>query len=472
MSQQDKDRYVQDISPFSFDEDAVQPSVDEPPKRRGGFRRRAAQEHDAVAEQPGRGEQQQGSAQLQQSAKGRKGNATRAESYVQQMEGRYGLGSRSATLVVLGVLVVVFIPLFTVLPTGVLTSDFIKHGIAGYFDALGSNLQALSDWVSNSGRVTGISVVFFQCCVLAVVGASLALNGAVYQGAMKNALASPSTLGVMSGGLLGGTVYALLHSVPATENAGEFIRASEVQAQFEAMSIPDYIMAVYGRSLYCIVGCIAVVSLVLLISHLAGRNGISKVALVIAGQVFTAIVASVVTAIKFWVLYNGSEAQFWAVQYLQTGSVSLVVSIADVLVVIVPLLVCCAIIFHYRLKLNLLAFDDDEARVLGLKPTRVRNFTVVLCTISTAVVVSFCGSIAYVGFLVPHLARRMVGPDFRYLIPASMLLGAVYILLANYIMNFSGILPGSIGTFTSLLGIVFFIVIAVVQRARGNVDWI
>lgn len=400
------------------------------------------------------------------------GNGEKVAAYSRRMTARYGISSRGAVLVVMAVLVVVFVLLFTVLPTGVLTADGLKNGVAGFFDSLGYNLVAFSDWAAGSDRVTGISVVFFQTLVIAVVGAALALNGAVYQGAMKNALASPSTLGVMSGGVLGGTIYALVTADGASAASGGFVKASELADRLATMSVPEYLFSVYGRMIFCIAGCLAVVGLVLLISHLAGREGISKVALVIAGQVFTAIVASTCTAIKYWVLYNGSEAQFWAIQYLQTSNVSSVITFTDVLVIVIPLFIVFVIVFLYRTKLNALAFDDDEAKALGLNSTRIRNFVVILCTISTAVVVAFCGSIAYVGFLVPHLARKIVGPDFRYLIPASMLLGSIYVLLAYYIMNFTGILPGSLGTFTSVIGIVFFIVVAIVQRSRGNADWI
>ena len=109
---------------------------------------------------------------------------------------------------------------------------------------------------------------------------------------------------------------------------------------------------------------------------------------------------------------------------------------------------------------------------MGISTMATRNFMVAICTIMTALVVSFCGTVGFVGFLIPHIARRIVGPDFRYYIPASICMGAIYLLLAHYIMNLGGFLAGSLGTFTSLIGVVFFIAVAIRQRARGNVDWI
>ena len=138
----------------------------------------------------------------------------------------------------------------------------------------------------------------------------------------------------------------------------------------------------------------------------------------------------------------------------------------------VPVILGIVIIMAMRYRLNLLAFNDEEAQSLGISVNVTRNTVIVVCTVLTAVIVSFVGSVGFVGFIVPHLARKMVGPDFRYYIPASICLGAAYLLVAFYLANMSGVFQGSVGTLTSIVGVVFFVVMAVRQRARGNADWI
>lgn len=109
---------------------------------------------------------------------------------------------------------------------------------------------------------------------------------------------------------------------------------------------------------------------------------------------------------------------------------------------------------------------------MGISTARTRNTVVITCTVMTAVVTSFCGNVGFVGFLVPHLARKVIGPDLRYLLPASALLGSLYLLVANYVMQLGNLLSGSLGSFTSLVGAVFFLAAIIQQRRRGNADWI
>ena len=396
--------------------------------------------------------------------------------YNQQMDKRYAMDARTRTLVLLTVLVIVLIPLFVITPSGWLTADGLQNGLAGWLDLLQSNLRAFGNWVSGVPDGNGISIVFFQTLVVAVVGAALALNGAVYQGAMKNALASPSTLGVMSGGTLGTVVYLLVFMLPETdelvEKGVEIHQASEVASYFHSLGLVDYIAVAWGRALCSIAGCFIVVGLVLLIAYIAGRGKVSKSALIIAGQVFAAVISGAIGVVRTYLTVYGSDAQVEAIRTTVGGSVTSVMNLVDVALIVVPLLIGFVIIMRLRFKLNLLAFGDDEARSLGIRAAGTRNAVIIVCTIMTAVVVSFCGNVGFVGFLVPHVARKVVGPDLRYLIPASALVGAVYLLIANYVMSLGSILSASLGTFTSLIGVVFFIVAIVSQRRRGNADWI
>ena len=124
-----------------------------------------------------------------------------------------------------------------------------------------------------------------------------------------------------------------------------------------------------------------------------------------------------------------------------------------------------------RNRLNLLAFNEEEARSMGISTRGLRVTLVACCTIMTAVVVAFCGTVGYVGFLIPHLARRIVGPDFKYLVPASALLGGAFLLIVYYVFMCFSIPAGSLSTVTSVLGVIAFVIVVFQQRRSGYASW-
>ena len=147
---------------------------------------------------------------------------------------------------------------------------------------------------------------------------------------------------------------------------------------------------------------------------------------------------------------------------------------ASVAVFAIPLIVCIAFVFLNASRLSLLAFNDEEARSMGISTTRMRNLMVGVCTVITALVVSFCGMVGMVGFLVPHIARKLIGPDFKYLLPACTLLGGILVTVVFYVTNLSipFVVSGSTGVFTSLIGCIAFIVIALRGRRSSGGEWL
>ena len=140
----------------------------------------------------------------------------------------------------------------------------------------------------------------------------------------------------------------------------------------------------------------------------------------------------------------------------------------------IPLIACMAAILLMSGRLTLLAFNDEEARSMGISTTRTRNVMVALCTIMTALVIAFCGVVGFVGFMVPHIARKIIGPDFRFLLPACALLGAIMVCVTYYIseLGIPWIQSGSTGVITSVVGCISFIVIAVRNRGAASGEWI
>ena len=137
----------------------------------------------------------------------------------------------------------------------------------------------------------------------------------------------------------------------------------------------------------------------------------------------------------------------------------------------IPIIACLVVVLALRNKLNLLAFNEEEARSMGISTTRLRTALVACCTLLTAVVVAFCGSIGFVGFLIPHLARRLVGPDFKYLLPASGLLGALFMIVVYFAYSNVTVPSGSISMITTTLGVIAFIIVLFRQRQTGNASW-
>ena len=379
---------------------------------------------------------------------------------------------RLRTTALLCVCAIVAIPLTSILPTHLFDFGGFDSSVALVGNSVMGRINALSQIGSGSAAGMAVMIYLSQIIAVAIAGAALALNGAVYQGAMKNALASPSTLGVMSGATLGNLAYTLLIALPSELEQDSFLRVSEIQEKMNSLTTLDYIMTAQGRTLCCLAGCAIVVALVLLVAFMAGRGRISKVGLLVTGQVFTAVIASIIEMVQFYLRDFGTESQQLAARSVVGGSFEHFYDLASVALMAVPVLVGIVIVMALRNRLNLLSFDDDEARSMGISVNSTRVAVIAVCTVLTAVIVSFCGSVGFVGFIVPHLARKLVGPDFRYFIPASIFLGALYLTVAYYLMNMSGIFQGSVGTFTSVIGVVFFAVMAVRQRARGNADWL
>lgn len=110
---------------------------------------------------------------------------------------------------------------------------------------------------------------------------------------------------------------------------------------------------------------------------------------------------------------------------------------------------------------------------MGISTTATRNALVAVCTVMTALVVSFTGPIGFVGFMCPHIARRLVGPEFRYLLPACAAIGGAVVVAVHCVsyMGIPGIELGSTGTFTSIIGCALFLVIALKSRGGKNAEW-
>jgi len=233
-------------------------------------------------------------------------------------------------------------------------------------------------------------------------------------------------------------------------------------------------MNIFQRSaqqLCILAGCFLGVAIILAISMAAGRGRISTVALLLAGSVFSTLINELGQLVQYYVSTYGDETTASAINTLIGGSyIGETFAWSELLLMAAPILVCSIVIFALAGKINIIVFGEAEARAMGINVTRYRNALIVLCTILSAVVLAFCGTVSMVGFLVPHFARYLVGPDFKKLVPASAFLGGITTLLVYDVCY----MTAQLSRFNMYTGVVCSILSAffiIFYRRNRHADW-
>ncbi|MGW8367639.1 MAG: FecCD family ABC transporter permease [Gammaproteobacteria bacterium] len=255
-----------------------------------------------------------------------------------------------------------------------------------------------------------------------LVGAALAGAGAVYQGLFRNPLVSPDILGVSTGAGLGAA-------------AGIFL------------ALP--VLAIQGMAFAT---GLATVGLVYAVAT-AVRGHEPTLVLVLAGVVLGALAGACISLLKILAdPYDQLPAiTFWLLGSLASIQPRDVATAAPaVLAGLVPLVLL-------RWRMNLMALGDEEAAALGVDPRRLRTLFVAAATLMTASVVAISGVIGWVGLVMPHIARLVVGPNFNRLLPASMLMGAGYLLLVDTLARTMAETETPLGILTAFVGAPVFI---------------
>jgi len=254
-----------------------------------------------------------------------------------------------------------------------------------------------------------------------LVGGSLACAGAAYQGVFQNPMAAPDILGASSGAAFGAALAILLHL------SGTF------------------------TMVFAFCGSIVTVVLVMFIA--ARAKGKRVLGLILAGIMVSSLISSGTSLIK---LVADPEDQLPAITYWLMGSLNGTAP-KDVWFALVPMLIGLLPLFLLRWRINILTLGDEEARTMGVNARLLRAAVILSATLVTAAAVSVSGVIGWVGLVVPHLTRRMVGNNYRHLIPASALFGAVFLLMVDNLSRnlFATEIP--IGILTSFIGAPFFL---------------
>ena len=261
------------------------------------------------------------------------------------------------------------------------------------------------------------------------VGCCLAAAGAAYQGTFQNPLVSPDILGASQGAALGAAIGILLHFGGA------------------------------GVSVMAFAFSLLSVALVLLISARAKGNHVLVV--VLAGVMVSSLFSAGVSYAK---LVADPSNELADITYWLMGSVTgstleqLWGGAPNQPIGVVPImLVGLVMLFVLRWKINILTMGDEEASTMGVDARRVRILVIFAATLVTAASVSVTGMIGWVGLVIPHLCRMLIGVDYRKLLPASMLMGGTFLLIVDDISRLATAAEIPIGILTAFIGAPFFL---------------
>ncbi|USG63352.1 iron ABC transporter permease [Brevibacillus ruminantium] len=290
-------------------------------------------------------------------------------------------------------------------------------------------------WPESAEQIV-MKVRFPRVLLAVLVGGCLALAGAGFQGILRNPLADPYTLGVASGSAVGASLLILF---------------GFQYAFFGQWTIPFAAFATGLISLWMVI-------------RLANNNGkIHIETLILSGVVAQAFLGSIVSLLVSLSDQVVNEIVFWLMGSLAYRGWSFTM-------VLVPcLLAGFLILLGYSRSLNVFALGERQAAHLGIQVDRTKIAVLSVSTLLTAVAVSVSGIIGFVGLVVPHLVRLMAGPDYRVLLPMSVLYGGIYVLWADTLSR-TLLSPTEIplGVVTAFLGTPFFAYLLKKKQRAGK----
>lgn len=263
-----------------------------------------------------------------------------------------------------------------------------------------------------------------------LVGGALSLSGATYQGVFKNPLVAPDLLGVSSGACVGAALAILMN-----------LGAAGIQTLAFVMGL-------------------ATVGLTVMIPRLLKNNSITM--LVLSGVIVKGIMDSVMGIIKY---LADPETQLASITYWLMGSLTKVLP-EDLLAIGPVIIVCSIIIILLRWRINILSLGDNEAKALGINLKVVRGLIILCATLMTASAVCICGTIGWVGLVIPHLSRIVAGQDNTKSIPVSFLMGAVFMMLIDLLARVLTSMELPLSILTGIIGAPFYIIVLSGQRMR------
>ena len=302
----------------------------------------------------------------------------------------------------------------------------IGIGIDDVFGAIGrlfsgQEAAGMNDVVIRSMRLP-------RLLLSALAGAGLAVSGAIFQGLFSNPLATPDTLGVASGSGFGAVLAMLLG-----------FNMTGIQLLAVAFGIIAVLMtALFGKT--------------------APEDRIN---MVLAGIMVGSLFSALISLVKFTA---DTESQLPAITYWLLGGMD-GAGYGTLALGAPPIIICLVFFFLIRYRTNLLPLNEDEARSMGVNIKKLRAFCIVGATMITASCVSMCGQVGWVGLIVPHFCRMVFGSNNVKLIPASISIGAGFMMIVDTLARTVSPKEIPISVLTAIIGAPFFILML---RKRGT----
>jgi iron complex transport system permease protein len=276
-----------------------------------------------------------------------------------------------------------------------------------------------------------------RICLAFLIGAILAISGAVMQGLFRNPLAAPSLIGVSSGASVGASIVIVL--------AGTWLQNN----------------ALLGLSVVAVGAFVGSFLITLLVFRLSTSTlGTSVTTMLLAGIAISALAGAVNSLLSYFADNEMlRQISIWQMGNLSTANwarVSVVAVVAVFVLVLFP---------RESKSLNALLLGESEARHLGIDVQRVKKKLILLTTLGIGTAVAVAGMIGFVGLIVPHMVRLLIGPDHRWLLPVSALAGGILLLIADTLARVI-IAPVELptGILTAIWGAPFFIMLLIQQR--------
>ena len=311
----------------------------------------------------------------------------------------------------------------------VLLALFLVSFVLGRYDVplwqvvrilLSKVLPLEATWSANMA-VAVLNVRLPRILLACVVGCALSAAGTAYQSVFRNPMAAPDILGASSGACFGAALAILLG---------------------------------LGRGAVTVLAFAASLATVALVYVIARRiRGNQVVNLLLSGIMISSLFSAGTSYIK---LVADPTNQLPAITYWLMGSLS-GTRMQDVTFALLPMAAGLIPLLLLRWRVNLLTLDEEEARSMGVNTTALRLVVILCATVLTAASVSVSGMIGWVGLVIPHLSRKLVGNDCRRLLPAAMLLGAIFLLLVDNMSRNLLAVEIPIGILTAFIGAPFFI---------------
>lgn len=298
---------------------------------------------------------------------------------------------------------------------------------------LGEKLFNISSGLDENSKTVFFNIRGPRVIAAFIIGMGLSLSGCVYQGVFRNPIVSPDILGATAGAGLGAAVGLLLDF----NNVGVQITAF-----------------IFG---------LVSVFITYSMANVVGKQKSMILVLVLSGMVVSALFQAGISLIKY---VADPYSKLPAITFWLMGSLSSVLN-RDIPMLLVPLLIGAIPLFLLRWRMNVLSFSDEEAESMGINTNKLRLIIIICATLITSSAISIGGIIGWVGLIIPHLARTIVGPDNKVLLPVSMIMGGSYLLLIDDLARSISSMEIPLGVLTAVIGAPFFMIL----MYKSKHDW-